>query len=143
MAATAKSKEGAQQRVLVVEDEPALSDIYATALGAGGFQVLQANDGVEGLDQALSHTPDAIVLDLLMPIKDGFETLRDLKLHSETAEIPVIILSNLGQDFEKRRGFDLGAACFLTKTDLRPTDLGKVIKSVISGKGCQIPAASS
>jgi DNA-binding response OmpR family regulator len=138
-AKTAKVNEADERRVLLVEDEPALSDIYATALRAGGFAVLQARDGVEGLDQALHQAPDAIVLDLLMPIKDGFETLKDLKLHGETAQIPVIILSNLGQDFEKRRGIDLGAACFLTKTALKPSDLGQVVNSVLSDEGCQPP----
>jgi DNA-binding response OmpR family regulator len=138
-AKTAKVNEADERRVLLVEDEPALSDIYATALRAGGFTVLQARDGVEGLDQALHQAPDAIVLDLLMPIKDGFETLKDLKLHGETAQIPVIILSNLGQDFEKRRGIDLGAACFLTKTALKPSDLGQVVSSVLAGEGCQPP----
>jgi DNA-binding response OmpR family regulator len=135
---TNKGKE-AEQTVLVVEDEPALSDIYATALRNGGFQVEQAYDGVEGLDKALHLRPKAILLDLLMPIKDGFDTLHDLKSHQDTSEIPVIILSNLGQDFERRRGQDLGAACFITKTELQPTRLGELIDSVLAGKGCHLP----
>jgi len=125
--------------VLVVEDEPALSDIYATALRNNGFGVEQAYDGVEGLDKALHLKPKAILLDLLMPIKDGFDTLHDLKSHQDTSDIPVIILSNLGQDFERRRGRDLGAACFITKTELQPTRLGELIESVLAGRGCDLP----
>lgn len=134
-----KSDKAAARTVLVVEDEPALSDIYATALRKSGFSVEQAFDGVEGLDKALHLRPKAILLDLLMPIKDGFDTLHDLKSHQDTTGIPVIILSNLGQDFERRRGQDLGAECFITKTDLQPTRLGELIDSVLAGKGCHLP----
>lgn len=135
----ANKEKDVRQTVLVVEDEPALSDIYATALRNGGFRVEQAYDGVEGLDKALHLRPKAILLDLLMPIKDGFDTLHDLKSHNDTSEIPVIILSNLGQDFERRRGEDLGASCFITKTELQPTRLGELIESVLAGKGCHLP----
>jgi two-component system response regulator RpaA len=130
-------------RILIVEDEPALSDIFATVLKSNGYQVEQAYDGVEGLDKALHREPDAILLDLLMPIKDGFEVLHDLKLNQKTADIPVIILSNLGQDFEKRRGFELGAKCFFTKTDLEPRRLGPVIQSILSEKGCYPASAKN
>jgi two-component system response regulator RpaA len=125
--------------VLVIEDEPALSDIFATALKAGGFEVEQAYDGVEGLDKALHKRPDAILLDLLMPMKDGFDTLKDLKSHESTADIPVIILSNLGQDFEKRRGLELGAKCFFTKTDLDQSRLSQAVERIIAGGECNEP----
>ena len=125
--------------VLVVEDEPALSDIFANVLKAGGFEVEQAYDGVEGLDKALHKRPDAILLDLLMPMKDGFDTLKDLKSHESTADIPVIILSNLGQDFEKRRGLELGAKCFFTKTDFDQSKLAQVVERIIAGGECNEP----
>ncbi len=122
--------------VLVVEDEPALSDIFTTVLRSGGFEVEQAYDGVEGLDKALHKKPDAILLDLLMPMKDGFDVLKDLKSHVTTVDIPVIILSNLGQDFEKRRGLELGAKCFLNKTDLDQSKLASMVNRIIDGGEC-------
>lgn len=107
-------------KALIVDDEPALLDIYSTKLKMEGFEVAVAHDGVEGLQQAVQFKPDVILLDVVMPIKDGFETLQDLKMSTTTKDIPVIILSNLGQDYEVKRGMTLGAKFFLTKANLSP-----------------------
>ncbi|MDD5252128.1 MAG: response regulator [Patescibacteria group bacterium] len=119
---TDKSATG-MTRVLVVDDEPALVDIYSTAFRAAGYEVVTAADGVEALAAAIQHQPQAVILDIIMPLKDGFDTLRDLKANSRTRHIPVIILSNLGQEFEIKRGLSLGAATFLIKADMEPSTL--------------------
>ncbi|MBN1585320.1 response regulator [Candidatus Uhrbacteria bacterium] len=126
--------------VLVIEDEPALSEIFTMALEMDGFRVERAFDGVEGLDKAIHLKPDIIILDLLMPIKDGFDVLGDLKSNEGTVGIPVVILSNLGQDFERQRGLEMGAVCFYTKTDLDQGQLGSLLRSVMAGTGCNIAA---
>lgn len=107
-------------KVLIVDDEPALLDIYSTKLSMEGFQVAIAHDGLEGIQQAVQFKPEIILLDVVMPVKDGFETLQDLKMNTTTKDIPVIILSNLGQDYEVKRGMTLGAKNFLTKANLSP-----------------------
>lgn len=118
-------------RVLLVEDEPALRDIYATKLRMEGFDVLEAADGVEGLDKASHDSPGIILLDVILPIKNGFEVLKDLKANPKTAHIPVVVLSNLGQDYEVKQGMALGAECFLTKANITPARMVSEIRKVI------------
>lgn len=121
----------AKRRILIIEDEPALRDIYSIKLQAEGFDVLEAGDGAEGFNAAVREGPNLILLDLVMPVKDGFEVLRDLKLNPKTREIPVIILSNLGQSYEVKRGLDLGAKSFLTKSNMAPDRLVEEIRKVL------------
>jgi DNA-binding response OmpR family regulator len=130
MTASKKSKKGT---VLIVEDEPALSDIYATKLTAEGYEVLTALDGAEGLNKAVNQLPSIILLDIVLPIKNGFDVLRDLKMNPKTSDIPVIILSNLGQSYEIKRGFNLGAIAFLTKANLLPTQVVNEVNKALSG----------
>lgn len=118
-------------KVLIIEDEPALRDIYATKMRMEGFEVVEAGDGIEGLDLAIQASPDIVLLDVVLPMKDGFEVLKDLKNNTKTRIIPVIILSNLGQEYEIKRGLALGACCFLTKANLTPTKLVDEIKKAL------------
>ncbi len=119
------------KKVLIIEDEPALRDIYATKLEGDGFEVIQASDGSQGLNAAIQYLPDIILLDVIMPVKDGFETLQDLKLNPTTKDIPVVILSNLGQSYEVKRGMDLGAEDFLTKANLIPAKIAEKVKAIL------------
>ncbi len=121
-------------KVLVIEDEPALRDIYSTKLRIDGFDVVEAADGIEGLDAAIQHAPEIILLDVVLPIKDGFEVLKDLKDNPKTRAIPVVILSNLGQEYEVKRGLALGAVSFLTKANLTPVQVVEQVRKVL-GKG--------
>jgi len=118
--------------VLIVEDEPALSDIYATKLEADGFDTALAADGVQGLNMAVNDLPTVILLDIVLPVKNGFDVLRDLKMNPKTAGIPVIILSNLGQRYEIKRGLDLGAVAFLTKANLSPSQVVDEVNKALS-----------
>jgi len=119
------------KRILLIEDEPALRDIYATKMRMEGFDVLEAADGIDGLDKAVQEDVEIILLDIVLPVKNGFEVLRDLKGHPKTKDIPVIILSNLGQDYEVKQGLALGAECFLTKANLTPAKMVEEVRSVI------------
>jgi DNA-binding response OmpR family regulator len=118
-------------KVLIIEDEPALRDIYATKLDREGFEVIQAGDGIEGLDQAIQGSPHIILLDVVLPIKDGFDVLKDLKANPKTSDIPVVILSNLGQEYEVKRGMSLGANRFLTKANLTPARIVEEVRQVL------------
>jgi DNA-binding response OmpR family regulator len=118
-------------KILIVEDEPALADIYSTKLKSEGFEIVMAKDGVEGFNVAMNDSPSVILLDIVLPIKNGFEVLRDLKMNPKTADIPVIILSNLGQSYEIKRGIDLGAVAFLTKSNLLPSQVVEEVKKAL------------
>lgn len=119
-------------QILLVEDEPALRDIYSTKLRMEGFEVLEAADGVEGYDSAVQNTPDLILLDVMLPVKDGFAVLKDLKENPKTSAIPVIILSNLGQDYEIKHGMALGAAGFFIKANMTPSGIADEARKVLS-----------
>lgn len=135
MPVTKRTKTELQRPVLLVEDEPALRDIYATKLRMEGFTVVEAIDGIEGLHKAMTDQPLAVLLDIMLPIKSGFDVLRDLKANPKTTALPVIILSNLGQDYELKRGFALGASRFLTKANLTPAKLVEEVRKVIAETG--------
>jgi len=133
--ATVGTKQDEKVTLLVVEDEPALADIYSTKLKQAGYEVIHAYDGVEGLEKAIHGQPELILLDLILPLKDGFEVLRDLKQNASTRDIPVIIMTNLGQAFEVKRGLELGAEQFLIKTAIDPSGLVAKIREVLDKKG--------
>ena len=122
-------------RVLIVDDEPALLDIYSTKMRLDGFEVMVAADGIEGFEKAVHEAPDVILLDVLMPGKDGFEVLKDLRGHPKTQDLPIVILSNLGQEYEIKRGKALGADDFLTKANLTPGKVSEAVVRILQEKG--------
>lgn len=99
-------------RILVVDDEPQIRRALRTALIGHDFEVETAENGTQALVQAAAWSPDAIVLDLVIPAPDGFDVLRDLRTWSD---VPVIVLSARGQEADKVRALDLGADDYLTK----------------------------
>lgn len=131
MTTAKKESKKEKQSVLIVDDEPSLLDIYATKLSAEGYGVLLAKDGIEGYEMAVYENPSAILLDVILPLKNGFDVLKDLKANPRTRAIPVIILSNLGQEYEVKRGLQLGAAGFLVKANLTPGQVTDVLQKVL------------
>jgi len=115
-----------QFRILVVDDEKRILNFLNSKLKASGYDVLTANDGFEALEQAQAQEPDLILLDILMPRMDGFETLKRLRTFSAT---PVIILSAKGADIDKIRGLGLGADDYLPKP-FNPDELIARIEAV-------------
>ena len=101
-----------QFRVLVVDDEPRILKFLELRLKASGYEVLTADSGLEALEQVQAQEPDLVVLDVLMPKKDGFETLKELRTFSS---VPVIILSAKEANTDKIRGLELGADDYLAK----------------------------
>jgi two-component system KDP operon response regulator KdpE len=99
-------------QVLVVDDEQRILNFLSSKLRALGYEVLTASDGVEALEQVQAQEPDLVVLDILMPKKDGFETLKELRTFSP---VPVIILSAKGTNADKVKGLSLGADDYLAK----------------------------
>lgn len=100
------------ERILIVDDEPQILRALRTALAGHGFDVETAQDGETALAMLAAHTPDALVLDLMMPGVDGLEILRDLRTWSD---VPIIVLSARGQERDKVTLLDMGADDYLTK----------------------------
>jgi two-component system chemotaxis response regulator CheY len=105
--------------ILIAEDEEVLLKVISNKLIRKGFLVLQAHNGVECLKQAKEGKPDLILLDLIMPFKDGFEVLQELKIDKETKNnTPVVVFSNLGQESDVEKAKKLGASDFLIKSNV-------------------------
>lgn len=114
-------------KVLIVEDDRFLLKILTMKFAAEGFEVASASDGEAGLKQLVSDPPDLLVLDLILPKMNGFEVLTEMKTNTTTKDIPVIVLSNLGQEEDIRRANELGAQEFLVKSNLSIMEVvGKV-----------------
>ncbi|MGB1275865.1 MAG: response regulator [Nannocystaceae bacterium] len=101
--------------VLIVDDTPTNLEVLFETLSSDGFKVLVAIDGESALEQAALAKPDVILLDIMMPEIDGFETICRLKSTPETSEIPVIFMTALSDTVDKVRGFELGAVDYITK----------------------------
>jgi DNA-binding response OmpR family regulator len=99
--------------ILVIEDEPGIVDFLERGLRSQGFQVASALDGDDGLQRALTDSPDLVVLDMLLPGRSGLDVLREL--HAAKPEIPVIALTALGEIEDRVTGLDAGAVDYLTK----------------------------
>jgi DNA-binding response OmpR family regulator len=117
--------------ILVAEDDKYISIAYKDGLVRAGFDVVTAMDGLETITKIKSDKPDIILLDLIMPIKNGFEVLEEIKKDSSLKAIPVIILSNLGQDTDISKGKELGAADYLIKADFSMKEVIEKIRSNI------------
>ena len=114
-------------KILFVDDDNFLRRVYDSELSEQNYDVILAVDGQDGLDKAHSEDPDLIILDMIMPKKNGFEVLSELQRDPVTSHIPVIILSNLGQEADKQKGMDLGAVDYLVKDS---TTLGAIITKI-------------
>ncbi|HRW48375.1 MAG TPA: response regulator, partial [Caldilinea sp.] len=102
-------------KILVADDDPMLQRLIMNTLKLEQYEVVIASDGQQALELARSEKPDLIILDVMMPIKNGFEVCADLRKIPETAALPVIILSGLGQVQEKIAGLKAGADEYVTK----------------------------
>jgi two-component system alkaline phosphatase synthesis response regulator PhoP len=105
----------AKGRILVVDDEIYIVHILDFSLGMEGYEVVTALDGEQALEKARSEKPDLIVLDIMMPKLDGYETCKRLKADPDTKDVPVILLSAKGRNVDQKVGFEVGADDYITK----------------------------
>ncbi len=120
-------------RVLLAEDDKFLRRAAEVELRRHGYVVLAAADGEEALRMATEQIPDIILLDLIMPKMQGFEVLKNLKEQESTAKIPVLIMSNLGQDQDVQQAMEGGAVGYLIKSNLSLKDLSRNVEQVLKG----------
>jgi two-component system alkaline phosphatase synthesis response regulator PhoP/two-component system response regulator VicR len=103
------------KKILVVDDERHIVRLVEVNLQRAGYEVVTAYDGIEALEKVKSEKPDMLVLDVMMPRKDGFEVLQDLQANPATADIPVIMLTAKAQDADIFKGWSSGVSSYLTK----------------------------
>lgn len=124
-----------KQNILIVEDDKILQEMYCEKFEMDGFIVEKAATGREGLKSLEEKTPDIILLDILMPDMNGLEMLKEMKKKKELRDIPVILLTNLGEskiDMDSELSFALGIKDYLIKTKHTPGDVVKRVKQVLS-----------
>lgn len=117
--------------ILLIEDEKDVREIYKTKFEKEGYKVITASSGTVGLNLAIKKKPDLILLDIILPLEGGFEVLKDLKRNSKTKFIPIVILSNLEQEYEVRMGETLGAERYLVKSEVTPEKVVKVVEEIL------------
>ena len=123
-----------EKKILIIEDDKFLRELIAQKLIKEGYDILEAVDGEEGVKSVKEGRPDLILLDLILPGIDGFEVLSRIKEDPALAEIPVIILSNLGQKDDIERGLKMGAVDYLIKAHFTPVEVVDKIRDAFSGK---------
>ncbi len=127
--------------ILLVEDDPFLIDIYTTKLNEAGYEVEVVSEG-EAVFKKLKEKnaegkkeeapwPDLVLLDIVLPKKDGWEILKQIKEDSQLKNLKVIILSNLGQKAEVEKGMEMGASGYLIKAQYTPSDILKEIEKFL------------
>jgi len=117
-----------QKKILLIEDDKFLNRAYKDGLERAGFEISTAVDGVSGLEKMKAEKPNLVLLDLVMPGKNGFEVLEEMRMDEELKDIRVVILSNLGQETDVRKGKELGAVDYLIKTDWSMREVVEKVK---------------
>ena len=117
--------------ILLIEDDEMISMMYQTKFSMEGHTIQTAADGAEGLEKARASKPDVILLDIILPKLDGFSVLKELKNDPETKKIPVILLTNLGQDDDVKKGKDLGADDYFIKSNHTPAEIVAKVKEML------------
>lgn len=118
-------------KILLVEDDAFLLNMYADKFRAEDFEVFVSDNGAEAVELAKQKIPDVILLDVILPKMDGFEVLTELKKDPTTKGIPVILLTNLSQKDEVKKGLELGAKDFLIKAHFMPNEVVEKVKGVL------------
>lgn len=119
------------KKLLLVEDDITLRDLYAARFGMENYELEVATDGEMGLAKVQEFLPDVVLLDLRIPKLNGFEVLRRIKENPKTKKIPVIILTALSGDEDRRKCMEAGAAAFLTKAETMPKEVLAHVKEVL------------
>jgi DNA-binding response OmpR family regulator len=118
-------------KILLSEDDKFISRAYMDGLTRAGYSVVTAYDGAEALKLFASEKPDLMLLDLIMPVKNGFEVLEEIHDDKKSPKIPIIVLSNLGQDSDIRKAKELDATDYLVKSNVTMKEVIEKVKSYL------------
>ncbi len=121
-----------KKTVLIVEDDVFLADMYSTKFSASGYEAKVAQDGKQCLDMLKEgFKPDIMLLDVVMPKMDGIELLAAIKSDANLERIPVVLLTNLGQESDIARGMEVGALDYLVKAHFTPSEVVKKVEEIL------------
>jgi CheY-like chemotaxis protein len=129
---TQQPTSSAAKKILLVDDDQALRQLYSIELTGRQYEVVTAGDGDEGIAKSKSEKPDVILLDIMMPKTDGIAALSKIKADDATKPIPVIMLTNFGQENLVQQAFSLGAVDYLLKYKVTPAEMAEKVAQVLS-----------
>jgi len=121
------------KKILVIEDDAIALRLIEYTLRKEGYEVLQAKNGLEGISKAQSEEPDLVILDVMLPGIDGFEVCHRLRSESQTARLPILMLSGKAQEIDKATGLKVGADDYVTKPTA-PRELISRVESLLARK---------
>ncbi|EKE25586.1 MAG: response regulator receiver protein [uncultured bacterium] len=122
------------KRLLIIEDDTVLQKALSSYLTAESFEVMCALDGEEGVKMAISEKPDLILLDIVLPKKDGYQVLQEVKANEESKHIPIVLLTNLGSIADVEKALEMGATTYLVKADYKLEEVTAKIKEILNIK---------
>ena len=118
-------------KILIVDDDPFILDMYILKFKEKGFDVDTARDGKTALEKIDSYDPEVVLLDVVMPVMDGFEVLQELKKRKSASRAKIVLLTNLGQKEDVERGMELGAHDYIIKAHFTPSEVVEKVKSLL------------
>jgi two-component system, OmpR family, response regulator ResD len=122
------------KRVLLVEDEDYIRDLYKRQLDLDGLPTDAFGTGREGLEAVKKFQYSLVLLDIMLPDLNGLQILKEIKSNPQTKALPVVLLTNLGQDTVIKEGFELGAEGYLIKSSYTPNQIVQEVKKIIDAK---------
>lgn len=120
-----------QKKILVIEDDKFLRELISQKILKEGYDVAEAVDGEKGVEAVKKEKPDLVLLDLILPGIDGFEVLARIKADPSISQVPVIILSNLGQKDDIEKGLKMGAVDYMIKAHFTPGEIIEKVRMIL------------
>lgn len=121
-------------KIIIIEDEEALQKSLTEILEQENYEVITADNGEEGINEIKKNIPDLVLLDLVLPKKDGFQVLEEVKSNKNTNRIPVIVLTNLEASSDVQKAIEAGASTYLVKANYNLDDILEKIKITLLKK---------
>lgn len=118
------------KKILYIEDETHLRKMLADLMRQAGFEVFEAPDGELGLKIISEEKPDLVLLDLILPKKDGFDILSEMRAKEETKNMPVVVLTNLEEKFDIERTMSYNVRAYWVKTNYKPEEIVEKVKEI-------------
>lgn len=128
----AQKSDDKRKYILIVEDDEFISDVYQRKLLLEGFEVALAKDGEEALRTIRERRPDLVLLDIMIPLKDGFQVLSELRVDAGLSDIRVVVMSNLSQGKDIAHAKELGALDYIVKSNIALPDMVQRIRKALS-----------
>lgn len=120
------------KRILVAEDDKFYATLYKKRLTEEGFEVIIATDGEEALKELRTQKPNLLILDIIMPVKDGFEVLKEMKTDESLKSVPVLVVTNLGQEEDTKQAIQLGAVDYVVKANIPIYAMIDIVKKYVN-----------